>query len=268
MLTARDGSRGGELVLMGQARLPEGDFEIRNVPAGQYVAHAQSGGPGSQQFAAAVPLDVVGSHVSGLVLRLSSGGDVEGSVKVADGTPATEFKNLQVSLRPSGFGGQAPRAKVGEDLKFTLKGVPPLKYIVYASGLPENCYVKSIRYGGADVPDDGVEMSSGGVLEVVLSAGASQIDVVVTAGENKAAAGAQVLLLKDGIPDSVRTADENGMLSIKGLKPASYRVLAWEDADPDQLWDPEYLRRFENEGKALKLDNGAHEALQLKAIVP
>jgi hypothetical protein len=266
ILTARDGSRGGDAALMGQARLPEGTFEIRNVPAGQYVAHAQSGGAGGQQFAAAAQVDVVGNHVDGLVLRLASGGDVEGTVKVADGASPVDMKNLQVFLRPSGFGGQAPRARVGEDLKFTLKGVPPLKYIVSASGLPENCYVKSIRYGGADVPADGVEMSSGGVLEVTLSAGAAQIDVVVTAGDNKAAPGAQILLMKDGVPDSVRTADENGMLSIKGLKPASYRVLAWEDADPDQLWDPEYLRKFENEGKALKLDNAAHEAIQLKAI--
>jgi len=88
----------------------------------------------------------------------------------------------------------------------------------------------------------------------------------VTAGENKAANGAQVALIKDGALESLRTADESGMLSLKGLKPGSYRVVAWEDVDPELLWDPDYLRKFESEGKGVKLDASGHEAIQLKAI--
>jgi hypothetical protein len=144
--------------------------------------------------------------------------------------------------------------------------VPPVRFAANVSGYPETCFVKSIQYNGADIPAEGVEMTNGGTIEVALSAGAAQIDLVITAGENKSAAGAQVLLLKDGVPTSSRTADENGMLSIKGLKPASYRVIAWEDIDPEQLWDLDYLRKFENEGKSVKLDIGGHEAVQLKAI--
>src|SRR6185312_3856849 len=63
-LTPRDGSPGGMQVLMGQARGPEGVFEIRNVPPGQYVAHAQSQANG-RQYAAAADVDVIGSHVEG-----------------------------------------------------------------------------------------------------------------------------------------------------------------------------------------------------------
>jgi len=109
-------------------------------------------------------------------------------------------------------------------------------------------------------------MTNGGVIEVVLSATAAQVDVVVSAGENKVAGAAQVVVMKDGLPDSVRTADENGMLSLKGLKPGSYRILAWEDVDPEQLWDPDYLRKFENDGKSVKLDGSAHETIMVKAI--
>ena len=264
-LTPQGGIRGGELYLMSQARGPDGAFEIRNVPAGQYLAHAQTQSAG-QQYVAIASVDVIGSHADGVVLRLATGGDVQGSVKVVDADPVPDLKTVQVSLRPVGFGGQAPRARLADDLKFTLKGVPPVRYAVNVSGLPETCYVKSIQYGGADVTADGVEMTTGAALQVVLSAGAAQVDAVVVVGDNKVAPGAQIAILKEGAIDSVRTADENGMLSLKGLKPASYRFIAWEDVDPDQLWDPEYLRRFENEGKAVKLDASGHEAIQLKAI--
>ena len=36
--------------------------------------------------------------------------------------------------------------------------------------------------------------------------------------------------------------------------------------DPEQLWDPDYLRKFENEGKSVKLDGSAHETIMVKAI--
>jgi hypothetical protein len=261
-LTPRSGPR-GDTVLMGQARAPEGVFEIRNVPPGQYTAHAQTQS-GSQQLVAIAQVDVIGSHADGVVLQLAGGGDVQGSVKVVDGAPA--LTNLQISLRPVGFGGQAPRARVGEDMKFTLKGVPPVKYAVNVSGYPDTCYVKSIQYGGADILPEGVAMTNGGVIEVVLSAAAGAVDVIVTAGDNKAGTGAQVALIKDGTLESLRTADESGMISLKGLKPASYRVIAWEDIDPELLWDPDYLRKFENEGKSVKLEASGHEAIQLKAI--
>ena len=265
-LTPRDGA-GGQQVLMGQARAPDGAFEIFNVPSGQYLAHAQTQA-GGQQYVALAPVDVIGNHVDGLMLRLATGSDVQGSIKLVDAAAPIDLKNVQVMLRPAGFGGQAPRARPGDDLKFTLKSVPPIRYAVTVTGVPDGCYVKSVQYGGADVPDDGVEMTGGGSLDVVLSGAAAQVDLVIETAASKVAAGAQVLLMQDGAPESIRTADENGMLSIKGLKPGSYRLIAWEDVDPDQLWDPGYLSKFEGQGKSVKLDSAAHEAMQLKAIAP
>ena len=82
----------------------------------------------------------------------------------------------------------------------------------------------------------------------------------------KVAASAQVLVLKDGVPWQQRGTDENGMFSMRGLKPGDYKVIAWEDVDPNQLFDTDFLRKFENEGKSVKIEAGAHEAVQLKAI--
>jgi hypothetical protein len=213
-------------------------------------------------------VDVTGSHVDGLALALSSGGDVQGSLKVTDSDAPIDLKNLRIMLRPVGFGGQAPRASVGEDLKFTLKNVPPVHYAVSVAGYPDTCYVKSIQYGGADVTEEGVQMTSGGTLDVVISASAGQMDLVVMTKDGKAANGAQVLLLRDGSPLQSRTADDNGMISVKGLKPGDYRAIAWEDVDTSQMFDTDFLRKFENDGKSIKISAGAHEAAQLKAIPP
>src|SRR5262249_32920074 len=63
-LTPRDGGPGRTQISTGQVRGPEGVFEIRNVPPGQYLIHAQTQVNG-QQFIALSTVDVVGSHVDG-----------------------------------------------------------------------------------------------------------------------------------------------------------------------------------------------------------
>jgi hypothetical protein len=83
------------------------------------------------------PLDVVGNHVDGVVLTLAAGGEVQGTVKVVDASAPPDLKSVAVSLRPVGFAISAPqRGRVGEDLKFTLKSVPPVKYAVVVNGVP------------------------------------------------------------------------------------------------------------------------------------
>jgi hypothetical protein len=179
-----------------------------------------------------------------------------------------ELKNVFVALRPVGFAGSTPpRSRVGEDLKFTLKSVPPLRYAVTVTGVPETCYVQSVKYGGSEVTDTGVEMTNGGVLEVTLSAAAARVDAVVVDKDGKSGWHAVVALIpQDGSATLVQTADENGILSFKGLKPGEYRLLAWEDVEPGAPYDAEFVKPFEAQAKAVKLEAAGHEAVELTAI--
>ena len=263
-LTPRDGGPGSAIT--GAALGPEGQFELRNVPPGQYTAIAQSRG-GGQEFIAMQPVDVIGNHVEGLLLTMIAGGEVQGSVKVVDAATPPELKNLSVTLRSAAFAGSPPRVRVGADLKFTLKSVPPVRYEVIVSGVPENCYVQSVKYGGSEVTDAGVEMTNGGVLEVTVSAAAARVDAVVLDKDGKAGWHAVVALIPpDGGMTVVQTADENGILSFKGLKPGDYRLLAWEDVESGAPYDPDFLKPFEARAKSVKLEAAGHEAVQLKAI--
>jgi hypothetical protein len=217
---------------------------------------------------ASQPVEVGGNHVEGLILTMSAGGDVQGTVKVEDATSPIDLSNVNVNLRPTGMNfGRVPRGKVGADARFVLNGVAPVPYAINAGGVPDNCYVKSIRYGGRDVPENGVDMSGGGTLEITLSAAAAAVDGVVMDKDNKPVAGAVVALIpKDGSPASGRSADENGIVSFKGLKPGEYRLIAWEDVEPGAYMDPDFVKPFESKAKNVKLDAGGREALQLKAI--
>jgi protocatechuate 3,4-dioxygenase beta subunit len=264
-LTPRDGGPGTPIT--GAAFGPDGQFELRNVPPGQYTALAQSRAAG-QEFIATQPVDVVGNHVEGLVLTMSAGGEVQGTVKVVDASTPVELKNLTVMLRPVGFAGSPPpRARVGEDLKFTLKSVPPVRYAATVTGVPETCYIQSVKYGGSEVTEAGVEMTNGGALEVTISAAAARVDTVVLDKDGKPGWHAVVALIpKGGGPTMVQTADDNGMLSFKGLKPGDYRLLAWEDVETGAPYDPDFVKPFEGQAKSVKLDSAGHEALQLKAI--
>ena len=265
-LTPRDGAPGTPIT--GVALGAESEFELRNVPPGQYTAFAQLRGPGGQQFVAIQPLDVVGNHVDGVVLTLAAGGEVAGSVKVEDASTPPEFKNLSVMLRPVGIAIAAPqRARVGDDLKFTLRGVPPVRYAVTVTGVPETCYVKSVKYGGSEVSDEGVEMTGGGPLEITLSAAAARVDAVVMDKDGKSGWHAVVALIpKDGGSTMVQTADENGILSFKGLRPGEYRLIAWDDVETGAPYDPDFVKPYESQAKTVSLQAAGHEAVQLKSI--
>jgi uncharacterized surface anchored protein len=267
-LMPAEGPSNGQL--MSTARPPDGTFEIRNVPSGSYMLHAQTQANG-QMFAASMPVQVTGSHVDGLTLQLASGGDLQGMVKLVDADGQNiELKNLSVMLRPignQGLGfGPPSRGRVGDDLKFTIKGVPPMKFAVNVSGIPNTCYLKSVTFGGRDVTTEGLDMSAGGPMEVTISAAAAQVDAVILDKDSKPVSGAVVALIpKEGSP-MVYTADDNGILSAKGLKPGDYKLLAWEDVESGAPYDPDFLAQFEKKTKSLKLDKSAHEALQLSVI--
>ncbi|HTS64349.1 MAG TPA: carboxypeptidase-like regulatory domain-containing protein [Candidatus Acidoferrales bacterium] len=252
------------------ARQPGGDFEIRNVPPGSYILYSSSQ-TGGQAYAAAVPVQVGGSHVDGLVVNLATGGELEGIVKVVDATTPVAVPNLSVMLRPAraiGFGGGPPqRARVGDDLKFSIKGVPPVKFAVNVAGIPNTCYLKSVQFGGRDVTAEGLDMSAGGPLEIVISAAPAQIDTVVVDKDGKGVVNAVVAIVpKSGGNPIVQMTDENGILSVKGLKPGGYNLVAWEDVEQGAPQDPDFLQQFEKQMKSVKVDAAGHEAVQLTAI--
>jgi hypothetical protein len=154
-------------------------------------------------------------------------------------------------------------------LTFTLANVAPLHYSISVSGYPESCFVKSIRYGGQEVTDDGVDITGGGTIDVVLSATAGEVSGAAVDKEGKPVSGAIMALIpKSGPATNIQTrnADEKGGVTFRGLKPGEYRLIAWEDIPPGAAQDPEFLKPFEGRGESVKLDASGKQAVQVTVV--
>jgi protocatechuate 3,4-dioxygenase beta subunit len=264
MLMSKEGSR--TIPNAGPVRPPENRFELRGVPVGSYIVYAQTGG--GQRAMAYQPIEVRGNHVDGLVLNLSTGGDVTATVKVVDATAPVDLPNVGVTLRPDAQFAGPPRGKLTEGV-VTIKNVLPMHYSVSVNGLPDTCFVKSIRYAGQDLTDAGADITPGSAIEVTVSATAGTISGAVVDKDGKSVPGAIVALVpKDGRPADIKgnNTDENGAFSFAGLKPGDYLLYGWEDIPPGAYADPDFLKQYEGRAQAVKLDPSAKQAIQLKVI--
>jgi protocatechuate 3,4-dioxygenase beta subunit len=263
MLMSKEGGR--TIPNAGPVRPPENRFELRGVPAGSYIVYAQLGG---QRGLAFQPIEVRGNHVDNIVLNLATGGDVTATVKVVDATAPVDLPNIGVMLRPDAQFAGPPRGKLADGV-ITIKNVLPMHYGVTVNGLPDTCYVKSVRYAGQEVTEAGADITPGSAIEVTLSATAGTISGAVVDKDGKSVAGAIVALMpKDGPPTAIKgnNTDENGAFSFSGLKPGDYLVYGWEDIPPGAYMDPDFLKQYDGRAQAVKLDPSAKQAVQVKVV--
>jgi hypothetical protein len=256
---------------MGMTGGANSEFQVRYVLPGEYTVTAQAR-TGAQLWTASEPLIVTGTNVDGLRLTLSEAATIHGTVKVVDAAPPPQLKNVSIRLvtplvTPGQVGNPGATSLVRDDMQFTLMNVPPLRQTVEVSGIPQSCYVQSTRYGGAEIPADGIELHAGGTIEITLSCQAAQLDAVATTQDDKVAPHAVFALVpKDGGPVIVRTANENGIYSFQGLKPGDYSLFAWEDTEEGAPLDPDFRKPFESQAKLISLDPAARANISLKTI--
>jgi hypothetical protein len=258
---------------------PGGSFTLRGVAPGSYTLSSPSYSLNGVSSDSQAPLSgtqtiqVGDQNIEGILLQLSPGSELPGVVAV-EGKDKVSLEKVQVQLnaRDSSAGLGLPRGIPGEGGKFTLKNVAADRYLVQVNNLPEGSYVKSVRFGGQDLTEEGLDLTSGvaGSLQITLSLEAAQVDGVVQDSDNKPVAGATVVLLPDvrsrySLYREV-TADQNGAFRLKGVTPGDYKFLAWEDIVTGASQDPEFLKKYESKAESLSLKESGRRTLQVKAI--
>ena len=268
MLLLRRGTGSGQAPgSVAVAQSGDGSFEITGVTPGSYLLTARSA-TDPLKVAGAMPLEVGDRHVEGLEFRLSPGAEVRGHITILG--EKTAGREVRVSLEGvDEMPGDQPSAGGGEDGRFTLKGVYAGKYRVRVNGLPENAYVRSVKLGGQEVDESGVELGSAAELEIALSPGGAQVEGVVSGPDGKPVASATVTFLPDSKRESsyasTRT-DQNGTFLEKGLRPGRYKVLAWEDMEAGAFRDPEFVKPFESRATAVALEENGRVKMTLQGI--
>ena len=275
-------SKAGDSIRANEAG-PDGQFELRGVGPGSYVVRTAADTE-SLSLTARQDISVVAADVEGVKLtplpsfRLSGHLQIEGR---APGALTQYSVNLRQAELPEDqgffmsqdfFGTNAPVDRFGS---FEWKSVNPGNYIVQVyGGDGQGFFLKSVTLGGRDIAT-GFTASGPATLDLVVSTKGGMIDGVVAEKEKDVenahpVADATVVAVPEEkyrkLPDrfGIGSTDQQGRFTIRGVAPGSYTLFAWQDLE-DGVWhDPDFLKSQEPNGTAVKVEEGSHQAVELK----
>lgn len=253
----------------------QGDFDIPNVRPGSYNLSAGLNDQG-KQYQAQQAIQISDSDVKGVVLALVPTATIHGRVHAGG---SVDLSNLNIDVVPPG--GLRPIRDpnpVNSDGTFVIKDVSDGSYAIQLSGLPPNAYLKRATLDGHDVLESRFTVANGqapgSMLDLVISSNGGRISGVVML-DGKPFSDARVTLAP--ADDSKLSeapwlwfkdaaTDQKGNFLIQGIRPGKYRVFAWQDIQPGQDRDPDFLKRFQDRGYEVQVSENSVQALRLNAI--
>ena len=241
---------------------PDGAFVIRNVPPGSYAINAASNQPDRRLTARAL-LQVSGSDVDGIQLRLEPAFTVTGTVKVVTVT-GKKIEKPQYSamlISPDWVAGANNTVWDENKTSFTIPEVIPGNYRLTFS-VPAPLYLKSASMGGRDIAGSEVTVASGaGNIEVVLSDDAGVVEGDVTSDDGPAPA--WIFLERDGAPSKNARTDASGHFRIEIVPPGDYKVYAWDNNTSVEYGNPQWMQR---NGKGVAVTVLPGQTAQVKLV--
>lgn len=278
-------SRDFRLVTSGTEMHKDGSFVIRDVSPGSYLLLASVEGSAVPMIARQA-LEVGSSNIDGLRLLPQAGATVRGRLRLESSGKRFDPDQVYLVLQPidgqddevaipgASFSNLAHVTAGGD---FVWSDVPPGSYYVQilgnGSGADEDWFLKTVLAGTRDVGESGIAVSGGTVfLDLVASANGAVVDGVVADSKDQAVANAVVVAVPEtrmrGRVDQYRqtVSDQNGHFSLRGIRGGTYTLFAWESVEGQAYFNPEFLKSYEGQGKALHLSEGDRKSVQLTVI--
>ena len=268
----------------------DGKFELLHVAPGSYVISAATI-EGDTPQSARQDLEITDANVDDLHLALLPGATIRGRVHMS-GEPSKLNASTTVMLRSlenddasdgvsfaiNGMSGSPNLAKIKPDGSFELKNVPQGVYELGVFNSAENAsdsFVESMVVGTNDVTESGLSISTGTVaVDLTVISGAGTIDGNVTNDKNEPVANAAVVALPEAKFRKQQSryqkveTDQNGRFAIRGLRPGNYTLLALENLEEDDYFDPDFQKTYEGRGTAVKVEKRSHQNVALKIPPP
>lgn len=248
-----------------------GAFEIPGVTPGSYLLAAvvnRDGGP----LWARLPVEAGSANIDGLELTFRPNVDLKGRARFeGDPQPSPDLTTLTAILTPlpasMGFA-NLTRSGLDAEGSFHLRNVTPGDYHLSVGPLAGDTYLKTVKYGGADVTTKPVAIGEApGTFEVVLSAGGARVEGVVTDDGNPVV-GAVVTALPDSGPAGLRKqahTDRNGRFTLRHA-PGDYTVYACASAPDGLTPDPRDLDGFQDKAGKVTVEEKARATADLTLI--
>lgn len=286
VLVPDDGLPPGAAMMRGQALRgatgEDGTFTITRVPPGRYtaVARENDGRQGEASAKAGIqPVTVAGQDVS-VNLVMTAGAQVSGTITLeAAAMPVPKnFAGFRVSLAAlEGVPMPGRLARPGEptgDGTFSITGLMPGRYLIRANG-PSGWTMKSVFLNGRDITDTPLDIKGDTVtdMNVVYTDRITAMSGTVRDSKNALSAGATVIAFpadsREWLPQSRRIqaarADQNGVYRFAALAPGEYLLVAVDDVEQGEWFDPAYLEEVKGGATRVTLAEGEQKTQDVKA---
>lgn len=248
----------------------DGSFLFRNVRPGDYTLTVSSYGRGGPLILGRQPLSVGQQDIAGVSVTASAPVEIKGKLR-AEGNPPFEIPRMQIGL--TGSGGAPVEARSSETGEFTFNAVSRDRYTLNAR-TPTGMIVKSVFAAGQPLPGLEIDFATvTGPIEILLSNKPAAITGTVE-GTSPDAPRIAVWAVPDAQPlaitglntTKIRVESSASSFSLENLRPGTYRVAAFENADSNALNDPAFWDQFRERIATVKVDEGETGQAKIKLI--
>jgi len=259
-----------------------GSFEIEDVTPGPWFIQASVQDP-TANLSSLTPFRVTSANVDGLVVTMTPGITIEGRIATEVGMKPVDLQpGSRVQLRQSTngkpdssvFAGGPPAQLVAPDGSFRFENVRYGEYIVGLLPSSTSYYVKGIQLGKEDVLNNPFIINGpiADPLKITLRTGGGRISGGVIDSKSVPVPGIQTVLIPEpdlrNRLDLFRTAitDHKGKFALEGIPPGDYKIFSWEALEPAAYYDPDVLMKYEDQGRAVHVDETSSITADIKLI--
>jgi len=263
--------------------LPDGVYSIQVEPANDYEETSNPGGSKETKKKPKLSgktqeIKILTSDITDVLIELSDGGRISGTVTMANGKPATTVLPATVRAKPIGddadeddddsyssYYGAKHTGYVDDKGKFSIEGLPagPLNLEV---GVREEIYVKSIVANGVDITNSPLNLTEGADVknaQIVLGDDMGTLKGVLRSASGKPASLAVMLVPTNQAKWKARSSldsfkgeapNQNGEFSIKAA-PGEYFIIFVPLTTPRVISDVWLKERTANAQRILLAPN-------------
>lgn len=227
---------------------------------------------------AAAEITLAGARPDPLTLVLQPGVSLPGRV-VFDGSeqPPSDLSSFRVvlnSARPSEDGMSSSLAQIAADGRFTLEGVTPGVYRVNVLS-PSNWRARSFNVGGRDALDFLLTVTASqevGAAELTMTTRMSTLGGTLLDAAGRPAPAHTIIVFPDDptywVPSSRRIRatrpSTDGRFSLANLPAGGYRLVALDDLEDGQWFDPNVLRELSGAALPIAIAEGENKIQDLR----
>jgi hypothetical protein len=253
----------------------DGSFEFAGLAPSEYRLQAAypsrvTGGDSLQSPVVKVTIENDDATVT---LPVTAGEVVTGTLRVeGDGPVPADPGNRTVRLTPLDYEGAPTKGgQVAADGSFAIGGIIPGVFRLIVDPLPENAYIKSLVFGGAETLPGDLDLSKGAGgsnLKVIVSRNGGQITGTISDKNGLPLNGRRVFVVLAADANSFATwqsaVTSDSTFAFHGIRPGKYRLFAVDPLQFGQLRSYEPLKAVAARAEELEVKEGDRIAKGLR----